>query len=164
MCLLERELELQKRHGNAVPGWHWQGREGAEPVWVHTRRPVRGKAYALECSDWLLLVAPSRAVNPRLTFQVRASYLLRVTPEAAFEAVRAWAETNVIPRMNGVPPEEDPEWKISRLDLAADIVGYSFARDDLFRFATRARRKSAFYGEIEAATEHFLADASRASR
>ncbi|HEU4656365.1 MAG TPA: hypothetical protein VFR97_02515 [Capillimicrobium sp.] len=132
-------------HGAVPSEWCWDD----EPVLVlpHSLRP--GARYCIECSDWAIFVAPVGSVVPRLTVQLRADYLLRVGPLGAYDASREWVEDHLVPLIGGRPPEDRPAWRISRLDLAADVAGVVFQLADLDHFTTRAASRRSYTGDAE---------------
>jgi hypothetical protein len=109
-----------------------------------------GARYCVECSDWAIFVAAVGAVVPRLAIQFRADYLLRVGPLRAHDAGRSWVERHLVPLIGGRPPEDRAVWRISRLDLAADVRGVSFQLADLDHFTTRAAFRRSYNGDAEA--------------
>jgi hypothetical protein len=125
--------------GPVATGWHWDEGLEAEPVLLLPTALRRAYRYALACSAWVIFVAPPRAVVPRFCVQLRADYLLRVGPLHAYRAARASVERFPLQLVEGKAPDVEPVWRISRLDLAADVAGVELTTSHLDRFTTRAR-------------------------
>ncbi|HMT06335.1 MAG TPA: hypothetical protein PKD76_12440 [Solirubrobacterales bacterium] len=68
--------------------------------------------------------------------------------------MKKWAERQVIVKINGTAPGESPEWKISRIDLAADIAGIEFKPRDLERLTSRAIYRRSHHPDDNSAIEH----------
>lgn len=118
--------------------------ERAERVVVMPHATRRGARFRLDSDDWSFFVAAVGSVLPRFTVQLRADYLLDVGPVAAYDAVRTWCEGMVLPLVGGRPPEDTPTWRISRLDLAADVTGIRLGPYDLEHFTTRATQRRTY--------------------
>lgn len=120
-------------------GWTWDETADQEPVVALPTALRDGYQFVLQCEAWVLFVAAPRAVVPRFAMQLRADYLLRTGPLLAYGAARAWVERYPMTLVQGIAPGTEPQWRISRLDLAADIAGVQLAATDLDHFTTRAR-------------------------
>lgn len=151
---LEYRLDLKKRSGRLQTEWTWKGGQGSEPVMITPAPPRRGYAAGLETGDWLVMVAPWKSVLPTLMVQMRSTYLLRRGASCCFEEVKTWCEENLAPLVNGVPAEEDEIWKISRLDLAADVAGVEIGPSDLGSLVTRASNRREQYLAESATAAH----------
>lgn len=125
--------------------WTWESTRGPTPVTVLPRSLRRSYAFALECCDWLLVVASPRAVVPRVMVQLRSEYLLTEGAHTAYERIRAWVERHLLPLIEGRPVGDSPVWSIARLDLAADLVGVQLHIADLARFTARARTRQSWH-------------------
>ncbi|PTL58665.1 hypothetical protein [Paraconexibacter algicola] len=151
---LERELaELVQLARSQAPqcavetDWTWGA---GEPVILHPGAMRRGQRYCLECGDWTLFVAAISSRRPRITVQCRAEYLLRVGRLAAWDEVTAWVEEQLLPWVGGLPEEDDePCWRIARIDLAADVLGAKLAPNRLPHFVSRANARRALHDEPE---------------
>lgn len=120
-------------------GWIWSEGGLTEHV-VLNPSPGRSRyRYWLETSGWSIFVAAGRAVVPRLAVQLRADYLLRVGALNAYETTQSWVERYLLPLVGGVPEGSAPVWRITRIDLAADVAGLAMTGEDLHRFTARSR-------------------------
>lgn len=161
VCNLELRLDGIRRTANLHTGlaildtgWTWLTQDGEVGVELLPYALRDGYAFALQTPDWLLLVAPWRSKRPRLTFQLRADYVLQNGPLVGFEAVKAWSETNIFPLVSGMAKETTPEWKVSRLDIAADVAGLTLSAGDLASFTTRAKTRKERHGASQAVGHH----------
>lgn len=146
-CDLEAKLDIGKRkgqrlnrEGHRAVGWQWRDDIRKEPVRLLPFSPRPGYSYALETTDWLLLVAPFRSPRPRFSFQLRAEYLLEAGAKKAFTEVVRWWTRNINPLMIA-KTDEGPIWRISRIDLAADLAGVDLEPNDLPLFIASARSR-----------------------
>lgn len=139
LARLKSQARATVPSGPVATGWFWDEKVEPEPVLVQPTALRRAYQYALTCSAWALFVASPRAPLPRLCVQLRADYLLRVGPLHAYRAVRAWVERFPLKLIDGQAPDTEPVWRVSRLDLAADVAGVELSASDLDRFTTRAR-------------------------
>ncbi len=115
--------------------------DGADaPVHLLPSSPRAGWRYGLECPAWLLLVAADGAARPRFCIQLRASELMTQAPLAAWRSAREWVETNLMPLVGRLRTAE-VEWRISRVDLAADVAGAALQASDSEYLTTRARNR-----------------------
>lgn len=115
--------------------------DGADvPVHLLPSSPRAGWRYGLECSAWLLLVAADGAARPRFCVQLRSDRLLTQGPLAAWQEAREWVNANLMPLVGRLVTDE-VEWRISRLDLAADVAGAALQPRDSEHLTTRARNR-----------------------
>jgi hypothetical protein len=126
--LLEHARARASRARPMVPvalSFVWpHGLDGDEPLLIHPGRLRRNYAYGLETSSWLMLVGSPRSPLPRFVIQFRAGSLLSRGAAEILRLTRVWWETNLLPLVGGIPEEDaEPQWRISRLDLAADVGG-----------------------------------------
>jgi hypothetical protein len=130
------------------------GPDGDEPVLVHLGRLRRNYAYALETSAWLMFVGSPRSPLPRFLVQFRAATLLVRGGAEAFRLTRDWWDETLLPLVGGRPDDEEPQWRVSRLDLTADVGGLSLVVRDVEFFTSRAGARRTFEDrdEWEAAT------------
>jgi len=70
-----------------------------------------------------------------------------VDAAAACAGVVKWVEENLLTEVSGVPDDEPPVWRVSRVDIAADITGVELSASDLARFTTRARSRESYHYE-----------------
>jgi hypothetical protein len=145
---------LVRPTGERDTGWTWSRQGETENVLLLPRVPRRGHAFALETRDWMMLIAPYRSVIPRITIQARSHFLLSVGPASALAAIKEWTAENIIPLVNGTVPGKDPTWKISRIDIAADLAGIELEASDLSDFTSRAKFKREHHGPEKATGNH----------
>jgi len=148
VCELEAKLDLLKRKGERInekgerdTGWTWDTADSAEPVRLLPEYRRKGHTFALETSDWLLMIRPFKSVKPRFSFQLRADYLLELGAGEAYRNVVEWWTANIGRLVIG-QTEGSPVWRISRIDLTADIAGISLNAGDLSMFTTRLRQRN----------------------
>lgn len=161
VCELEAMLDQVKRlgeklnlNGDRGTGWLWGKGKSGEPVRLLPTVQRRGQAFALETSDWLLMIGPYRSARPRFSFQARADYLLEVGPGKAYREIVKWWEENILPLMVGMSKDDPPVWRISRIDLAADVLGADLVASDLALIATRARQRKEHHTTQDVAGRH----------
>jgi hypothetical protein len=115
--------------------------DGVEaPVCLLPSSPRAGWRYGLECPAWLLLVSADGAARPRFCVQLRASELMTQGPLAAWRSARDWVKTNLMPLVGRLRTDE-VEWRISRVDVAADVAGAALQASDSDYLTTRARNR-----------------------
>lgn len=112
----------------------------AAPVCLLPSCPRTGWRYGLECEAWLLLVAGDGAEKPRFCVQLRSAYLLAHGALVASRSAREWAEANLMPLV-GRMISAGTEWRISRLDLAADVAGAALCLTDGDHLTSRAKNR-----------------------
>lgn len=162
VCDLEAKLDLDKRQGERLndkgerdTGWSWTASgDGCQPVRLLPTVPRKGQAFALETEDWLLMVCPFRTIRPRFSFQLRSDFLLEVGASAAYGQVVRWWGENIRPILVGMPEGEAPTWRISRVDLAADVAGAGLLATDLDHLTTRSRLRKERHSSQEATGRH----------
>ena len=120
----------------------WQVTVGGvpEPVWMLPASPRKGWRYALESPNWLMLISGNGQGKPRFCVQLRSDYLLSDGATTASAETCKWVETNLLPLV-GRRVGLEPSWRISRLDLAADVAGEVLEAADLQNITTRARER-----------------------
>jgi len=127
----------------ATTEWPFTVETETEPVVVRPHG-VRRSPYQLECRSWLLGVNRDGKPGPRGFVQLRASYLASVGALTGFRDVRAWTNANLLPLVGRTPHGLSTTWRVSRIDLAADVAGVSFEGGDVARFTTRAGNRRAY--------------------
>lgn len=139
---LERILKKHQDEARALrprspveSDWMWGD---AERVRAHPTGIRPGVRYCIECADWMGFIAATNSVLPRMSFQLRADYLVSVGAVGAFDALVPWVERTLLPLVGGRPVEDVPRWGLARLDVAADVLGAGITETDLHRFTTRA--------------------------
>ena len=122
----------------------WRYGTELEPVLVWPQG-IRGARYRLECLSWLFGINSDGKPGPRGFVQLRAPYLATVGALSSFQGVRSWADSNLLPLVGRKPDGLSTAWRVSRIDLAADVAGVSFEGGDVARFTTRARSRRAYH-------------------
>lgn len=103
-------------------------------------RQARHGALLLRSDHMVVALHPgARGLRPRITFELGSRSLSLLGP-AAVERARAVLRELA----EGAPT--DPVLHVSRIDLAADVQGWSVRASDLRRFVTRARRVCDYEG------------------
>jgi hypothetical protein len=120
----------------------WAVRLNGADALVHLlpSSPRAGWRYGLECPAWLLLVGADSAARPRFCVQLRAGELMTQGPLAAWRSAREWVEANLLPMVGRLRTKE-VEWRVSRVDLAADVAGAALQASDSQHLTTRARNR-----------------------
>lgn len=160
VCELEAKLDRLKRNGEKLnldgerdTGWRWREDDAEEPVKLLPTVKRAGHVFALETNDWLLMIGRFKSVRPRFTFQARADYLLEVGADEAYRQIVEWWTEHIRPLMVGIT-EDSPLWRISRIDLAADLAGAKLVATDLACFTTRARQRIEHHTTQDATGRH----------
>ena len=121
---------------------HGAGRKGKRVATIDlggeefqiARRQARHGALLLRSAHMVVTLHPgARGLRPRMTFELGARCLALLGP-AAVERARA-----VLRDLTSGQPA-DSALHLSRIDLAADLQGWTVRAPDLRRFRTRARR------------------------
>lgn len=121
----------------------WKFGQEREPV-LAWPQGIRSARYRLECLSWLLGINGDGKPGPRGFAQLRASYLAEVGALSGFRNIRAWADANLLPLVRRNPTGISTTWRVSRIDLAADVAGVGFEGTDVARFTTRARSRRTY--------------------
>jgi len=161
VCELEAKLDHLKRHGEKLnlegeraTGWQWREGEAAEQVRLLPTIKRTGQSFALETNDWLLMIGRFKSVRPRFSFQTRADYLLEVGAAETYRQITKWWTENIQPLLVGMTDDSPPMWRISRIDLAADLAGVNLKAADLACFTTRARQRKEHHTTQDATGRH----------
>ena len=147
---LERELAELREQARQAPArevesrWVFEAAGRREVVMVTDRGFFLRNKFMLRTSRWTIGVAADSAPGPRFFVQMRSSYLAEAGPVTAFQTVSSWCGMHLLPLVGRQAEDVPPVWRVSRVDLAADVAGLTFERADVERFTTRARNKSDF--------------------
>ena len=87
------------------------------------------------------MIGRFKSVRPRFNFQVRADFLLEAGAAKAYRRLTEWWTENIRPLIVGSIDDSPPVWRISRIDLAADLAGATLLAKDIDCFTTRARQR-----------------------
>lgn len=148
------ELREQARHDpvrSARTVWPFVSNADTQQVLAHAHG-IRRFPYQLECPSWVAGVQRDGKPGPRAFIQLRAEWLATVGAAPATCSVRDWFDTHLLPLVGRRDQRLSAVWRVSRIDLAADIAGVLLGPSDLPRFTTRARGRRAY--DEPAVTDH----------
>ncbi len=133
-------LQATKARGATSSATRWLFETGSEEQEVFlTAKGLRGSRLCLRCESWTAVVYPPASPGPRVLFQLQNEFLGRRGVGDALSDVQTWTHQHLEPLIDDT---DGGEWRISRVDLAVDVAGLCFERDDIDRFTTRATTRA----------------------
>jgi hypothetical protein len=135
-----RKSARQARSQTVPSGWTTADGETVRAA----GRGVRQSAYQLECSKWIAGVATDGAPGPRAFFQLRSSFLADEGAFSAWREVSSWTDGHLWPLVGRRVEDAEATWRVSRIDLAADVAGLALSGNDLHAFTTRASSRRTY--------------------